>query len=199
MMHLHETILLTDVDGVLANWDKAAIEAAEVPITEDQISSWEWYAPYMSTTEFWKRIDSHKYFWEDIEPYPYAHDLVDALKSYGQVVFATSPSLNPESAAEKISWLRKHGFLSPKGMNYAIGPHKWLMANPNHVLIDDSRDQVNLFIRRGGNAILFPSSTNRFVFRDVPIDNKIKYVCNHLANLRHDSLSWFHVPLEKSQ
>lgn len=200
-MKNRQTVILADVDGVLANWDRAAIEATGIPLIEDQITTWDWYRPFMNATEFWKRIDAHKYFWEDIDPLPHAHKVFEVMKQFGHVVFCTAPSLNPECAAEKITWLRKHEFLSKTGMNFMIGPHKWLLASQNHILVDDSTDQVDRFKRAGGQAVLFPSNTNRATFIGHPtaFSDKAEYLSQQLSFLVADSYAMFNVPLERSR
>ena len=152
--------ILLDMDGVLADFNAGAIEATGIPITTDQITTWDWFEPYMTADEFYKCINSRMYFWDDLPVYPWAHELLEVCRSFGSVYFASSPGMGDEAATGKLNWLRRHGFLQYRDMNYMLGHDKWLMANPGNVLIDDSVEQVSKFHGAGGQTILFPQPWN---------------------------------------
>lgn len=157
-------IIMLDVHGVLANWDRAAIQASGIPIEENDINCWDWFASYMSHEDFWKKISDTMYFWEDLEPYKNADQIFDICREFGQVVFVTAPPAvagQEDAASGTLKWLRKHGFLKPDGRNYYITPHKHLLAGRERILIDDNTGNVEHFRRCGGNAVLYPSNTNR--------------------------------------
>jgi 5'(3')-deoxyribonucleotidase len=114
----------------------------------------------MSANEFYKCINSRMYFWDDLPVYPWAYELLEVCRSFGNVYFASSPGMCDEAATGKLNWLRWHGFLGKRDMNYMLGHDKWLMANPGNVLIDDSDIQVQHFHGSGGQTILFPQPWN---------------------------------------
>jgi 5'(3')-deoxyribonucleotidase len=157
---LVKTFLL-DLDGVIANFVAGSIEACELPITEDEVKQWNYYEPFMTRYEFWRRIHEHKYFWEDLPVYPGSHELVDRLESCGDVIFCTDPSGDDDAATGKIEWLKRNGFVKPDGNNYVLTHHKHLLAKPGVVLIDDYPANVEKFIEHGGEALLFDRPWNK--------------------------------------
>lgn len=152
--------ILLDMDGVIADFNAGALEATGIPLTSDQIDTWDWFKPYMSSDEFYRRINDRMYFWEDLPVLPWAQELVQLCRSYGKVWFASSPGLCEEAPTGKLRWLRRHGFLGPNDMNYMFGHDKWLMASGENVLIDDSDIQMMHYWGSLGAGILFPRKWN---------------------------------------
>lgn len=168
-----ETIFC-DLDGVIADFVSASIEACDLPIGHDDVKTWNFFKPYMPAEEFWRTIHEQKYFWEDLPIYPWAHELVDMLKRHGDVVFCTDPSHDDESATGKIRWLKRHGFVGPGGMNYVLTAEKWRLAKPGTILVDDSEENCFEFTRKRGAGITFPQPWN-FAGRDF-IPDRVGYL-----------------------
>lgn len=167
-------LIFLDVDGVLANFNAGAIEATGLPMTEEDITEWDYYQPFMTSTEFWKRISDRLYFWEDLPVYPWAHQLVSMLREFGDVVFSTAPGFDQDSASGKLYWLRRHGFLGAREENYMLGYHKHLMARPDRILVDDNPKQIKEFGRAGGGVVMFPQPWN--CAPGVVIPDRVQYV-----------------------
>lgn len=151
-------MIFLDVDGVLADFVSASVEAAGLPILPREVCTHNYYEPFMDRMTFKRHIADTMYFWEDLKPYPWAHDLVDGLHRLGELHFLTDPTMTPDSPSGKVTWLRKHGFLS--GSNYILTKHKELLAKPGRVLVDDYLPNVQAFRREGGEAVLFPQRWN---------------------------------------
>lgn len=166
----HSKRILLDMDGVLVNFTKAACEVHGRSGYVSKCFNFFKHEWGMSTSEFWKVIDETKDFWINLEKFPWTDDLLDYLhKNQLEYTICTSPSLSLNAPAEKLMWMRKH--IHPKFKNFLIGRQKYLMSNPNHLLIDDSEDNCNKF---NGPHILFPSSENR----NRHIKDPLKYTIN---------------------
>jgi len=148
------------MDGVIADFVKRSIEVCHLPVTSEMIGKWDYFDEYMSAKEFWGYIDNHEGFWENLELFPWSHELVDMCKSYGHVYYASAPALHHNCCEGKIKWLRSHGFMDNNKNEYMFGPEKWLMARRGRVLIDDSPKNIKNFNYAGGNGYLFPQSWN---------------------------------------
>ncbi len=158
--------ILLDMDGVLCDFYAAALEACDLP--RDTQPVWDFWSPYITTEEFWQRIHDRAYFWEDLEPYPWMQDLVDACRSLGQVWFCSAPGPDRDSASGKLAWLRRHKLLD--GDNYILTPHKHLLSAADRILIDDSVHNVSRFVHaKNSGALLFPQPWNAGDFVD-PLD-----------------------------
>lgn len=155
------TTIYCDLDGVIANFVEGAIEAADLPLTHDDVKEWDFFKPYMSSEEFWGRVHAQSCFWEDLPVYPWAHELVEALRSFGDVVYCSDPTLDDESATGKIKWLKRHGFVKPGEKNYILTAEKWRLAAQHSYLVDDSYKNCVDFARHGnGEWNVFPQRWN---------------------------------------
>lgn len=157
------TTIYCDLDGVIANFVDGAIEAADLPLTHDEVKHWDFFKPYMSQEHFWTCIHAQSCFWEDLPVYPWAHELVEALRSFGGVVFCSDPSHDDESASGKIKWLKRHGFVTKGDPDcFVLLRDKYLLSKPGTVLVDDSTYNCQMFtgLHGQGDAILFPQRWN---------------------------------------
>ena len=154
-----DTCVLLDVDGVLANFVGGIIKSLGLSVDphDCQVSDWH-YVLGISDEEFLAPT-MESGWWERLEPYPQALQMVRSIRNETSVVFATSPTYGPACASEKVRWLIGHGFLPAQSTDYMIGPHKHLMAGRGY-LIDDSDKNVAKFRKYGGNAFLFPQPWN---------------------------------------
>ncbi len=160
--------ILLDVDGVLADFLSGAIKvlnrAYNRDITLEQYAKewgkWGTYDYYGITVEqFWKPIDETHNFWMDLEPMPWATKLYTALSAVGDVTILTMPNADPNCGRQKLQWLDYHLGIKPDAV--MLGARKYLLAG-NGVLIDDYHKNVDTFKAYGGQAILIPSTWNKF-------------------------------------
>lgn len=144
-----------DMDGVLVDFVSGAIEATGIDLTHDTWTEWDAYRlKGWTSDQFWASINERLYFWEDLQPYPWAEELLELCKSFGDVVFCSTPSRNPESASGKLTWLQQRGWL--KNHDCILMKDKWRLAKPGTILIDDRRESCALFAAHGGRDICFP-------------------------------------------
>lgn len=175
------------MDGVICNWYKSALVVNGVkPEDVDGILK---NIPAIGGTdiaslfhgklreEVLKAIDDTEDFWVNLETYPWTDDLVEGIRARNEFVIATSPSKFDGCPSQKVIWLQK--YFHSEFRDYMIGKKKWLMANPNHILIDDTEYMVEDFRKKGGNAILFPQYWNKLSHIESPQD-KLNYVFSEL-------------------
>ena len=177
--------IFLDMDGVLANFVKGALEAHSLDVGMF-LEKWGSYKGIfdickvikMSSTTFWEGIDSCSGFWENLEAHEWTENLMDLCSIYGDVFICTTPSLHSNSCAGKIRWLQKHfgyGF-----RKYILTEYKSLLAGSNRVLIDDRDKNISSFHDAGGNGIVFPQIWNSR--HDVA--DKMEYVKERLEDLK---------------
>lgn len=153
-------MIILDLDGVLANFVQGAIDTHGLPITHEQVKEYNfWDAFDLTNEEFWRAIEGVE-FWENLKPYPWAYELV--AMSGKDVLFSTSPTLDPYSVAGKLKWLNTHFGVSTH--QCMIGPRKELLAHPRRILIDDYPKNIARFSNCGGVAVLFPQPWNNSSF-----------------------------------
>jgi 5'(3')-deoxyribonucleotidase len=174
--------ICVDVDGVLADWVKGAVDLFGFD-EEELYDNWEigqdiTDAAGISLNELWRGIDAEGAdFWANLEPFPWANDLWDLCKSIAPTIVLTSPSKHPLSLAGKIIWLNNQ-FGAPF-RDFLIGSKKEFCARQGSVLIDDNDEKCQKFIANGGRAIVFPQPWN--VLRG--IEDKFEFVADALRKL----------------
>ncbi len=127
----------------------------------------------------WTRIgEQGEAFWENLQPYPWAKELVKLVREIAPLTILSSPSQQPASLSGKLKWLHKH--FGPGFRDFLLGPPKHLCARPDVVLIDDSDDNVHMFRRCGGKAVLFPQPWNS---NHELVTDRLSYVRQELQRL----------------
>ena len=112
--------------------------------------------PPLEAAQFWS--DFGHEFWAARKPYPGAKAFVAALEQFGDVYFASSPTLDPGSSSGKHACIAEH---FPRHLRRLfIGACKALLARPDAVLIDDADINCINFAIEGGKTILFPRPWN---------------------------------------
>src|SRR5262249_3729802 len=84
---LRESTLFLDMDGVLADFDKAA----QFVLSTDNIYKFEFI---YGSKAFWQRIDGYPNFWRDIELMPGAARLYTAVRHLNPVILTALPKIN---------------------------------------------------------------------------------------------------------
>lgn len=112
----------------------------------------------VSLSSFWKKIDQTPDFWINLKPYPWFHELVDFVEQRSDFFLLSAPSLDSSSYAGKREWVEK--YFGRHFNRLILTKHKYLLADPNAVLIDDSEKNCQKFEDAGGRIILFPQPWN---------------------------------------
>jgi 5'(3')-deoxyribonucleotidase len=182
----HKPVILLDMDGVLADFFTGVFRLHGLSLSQipnDYPKPWpykieDWVAkllgyPY-TTEDLWEDIDSTHGFWFDLPMYPWAVELLNMCLdvSKGNVIVSTSPGLHPGCYEQKVRWLRHNLPALPKA-NIMLGKHKFMMAKPEHLLIDDCAENVIDFMMCGGSAMQFPQNWN---YSWAAAKDRMKYV-----------------------
>ncbi len=169
------TILL-DMDGVCCDFMSAANAALYLDMVWSRYDAYHDYG--VSDGEFWRLIDDGgSTFWSEMAEYPWFWDLYcRCCECAANVVFCTTPSLDPRSLQGKLEWLQTR--LGATFDRYVFTKYKHLLAQPGVVLIDDNEGNVETFRKAGGGAILFPQPWN--VGRVVPPKQRLREVLSQL-------------------
>ena len=110
---------------------------------------------FVSKKQFWKEIDraGHE-FWTNLPLLPWAKELWAKLnEEYPEsVYFCTSPSNHPDSSYGKAKWIWKHF----KTNKFVLTNHKYLLAKPDTILVDDTPKKLRKFEEHGGLVYKWP-------------------------------------------
>jgi len=174
-----EITFMLDMDGVCCDWLTPALKI----IGREDLIGDNW-VPGVTTIEdatgtpkpeLWTEIEGQgSKWWRDLEEYPWFQDLYDTLTEYGDVVFCTSPNLDPSSLKGKVAWIQDR--FGKFFRDYIITNRKHYAASHNTVLVDDNDKQCQKFKEHGGHVILFPQLWNENAFNKEALEHKLAYV-----------------------
>lgn len=185
------TQILLDLDDVLNQFTPFVLEYIGCPAPIKYDPAWGFdiikaaneLHPFLTdfTHEtFWKQVDRRA--WVTVPKSAEFNMLLaesEALVGRESVFVCTTPTEDPECLAGKLEWI--HNYL-PKWLHrqYIMTPHKYLLAKPGTLLIDDSNDNVNAFRYAGGRSILVPRPWNSYHGIDTTVNLKANF-----ENLRY--------------
>jgi len=180
-MDMTKPPILLDVDGVICDFVSGIIKSLGPPIEHPEYYTWDHHKEHgITDEEFWAATTTPNW-WLNLDPYPWAGDLLKMLREEHTVIFCTSPSLATDCPSQKVGWLRKHGFMSQWRNDYQIGPKKELNAKSGAILIDDSDSNVEKYISAGGFSVTFPQPWNKCAeFSKDPAFDCISYVRSYI-------------------
>jgi hypothetical protein len=139
--------LYLDLDGVLADFDKAA----GAQLGTDNIYKYEFI---WGQSKFWQKINISEEFFADLEPMPDAWDLLGAVRHLNPIILTALPHTNAEAVdRQKREWV---------GDNLGYGlevitcqtKDKPNYCKPGDILIDDRAINRDAWIKAGGTYII---------------------------------------------
>ena len=144
------TTLYLDMDGVVADFDEYAARTLGLPPSEG-----------VYPEDKWTQLASNPRLYRDLRKTPYADDLVIfckhiAKKQNWDLKFLTAvPKGNdvPWAFYDKVFWAEKYF----SGIPVFFGPYskdKWQRCQPNDILVDDRKSNIEEWHKQGGRAIL---------------------------------------------
>lgn len=131
--------LFLDCDGVLANFDKRAVEIVGMQPRD--------FENLNGAKKFWNQIYSVPDFFFSLEPMPDAHDLVNAVRHLNPIILTGKPRGN-WAEAQKKAWRDKH--FPDLEMIVCLSADKIKHAQPGDIIIDDWPKYRQIWIDGGG-------------------------------------------------
>jgi hypothetical protein len=141
--------LYLDCDGVLANFEKRALEILGMPPRE--------YEKQNTGKTFWTRLYETPNFFTDLEPMPDAHDLVAAVKHLRPIILTGCPR-GYWAMEQKHLWRDKHFPDLP--MICLRSADKSVHCRPGDMLVDDWEEYKHHWIKKGGEWITHTSAAD---------------------------------------
>ena len=178
-----KTVFL-DMDGVITDFVKGVCRAFNksnpYPTLTRDYTFWNAW-PELSIKKV--NIKCTTGFWANLDWTPNGHDILrlvtDTFKPE-QIYLLTTPMPNPESYTGKALWVQKHLPEFSKQLIVTSAP-KSLFAQPDTLLVDDKDENVEGFVKAGGDAILVPRPWNELCGW---VDGTYQVVKNSLENFK---------------
>lgn len=161
-----KVIIYLDLDGVIVNFAKGIADHFGIPYAPEKSTTWGSVYEITGTENnhnyFWDSLKNAE-FWENLEKYSYADELIEELKSMDflpdvDICLLTSPAAG--CAGYRQNWIQKNLPEFFKSGRYLIGPGKECCARRGAILIDDYPVNIKNFSKAGGMGIIFPQPWN---------------------------------------
>jgi hypothetical protein len=151
--------IFCDMDGVICDFESRFKSLQQLNPKE--------FIQKEGNDKFWEVIDEEGVgFWVGIKWMSEGKKLWEAIKNKDTVLLS-SPSRSNNSRLGKRLWVKNNIPGTKLHLRYSY--QKAGFASPNHILIDDRKDNIKHWISEGGVGILFKST-------DQVIEDLSKYV-----------------------
>lgn len=162
--------IFLDIDDVLNTFTIDALWClgcgrhtySELPITDGYplFIATELFGQSYGFQEMWDAIPRN--LWANSKKSTQCDWLLETSAQYvgrENVFLATSVTKDPDCLAGKLEWIVNY---LPNWIHrqYFMTPRKWLLAQPETLLIDDCEQNIEKFVAGGGNGIVFPQPWN---------------------------------------
>jgi hypothetical protein len=138
--------LYIDLDGVLADYDKAA---NEILGTDNHYK----YEFIWGAEAYWKKLHAKGDFFASLARMPDAHHLWLAIKRFDPIILTALPKSNPEVVdRQKRKWVEKNFYGA--AVITCKTPDKPNYCEPGDILIDDRAINRDAWIAKGGTYII---------------------------------------------
>jgi len=185
--------VFVDMDGVLCDMIGAVLKLHD---RSDMYKSVEYHFERtldMSVANAWAPvIASGPKFWENLEMFPWALELIDfANKISREVTILTRPLILEHSDGRetgycvqgKLAWLRKN---LNWNRDVIFTAKKNAVSKPGALLIDDDELYEEQFRAAGGHQIIWPSFHNKFKDKQFsPMNEAYRQYALALREIRH--------------
>lgn len=155
-----------DLDGVLADFMGRFTELSGGVKFDD-----------MSQDEAWGIVKSAPRFWEDLQPTAHAHAIWDMIHPFAPMIL-TAPSTTDtaRAMAGKKDWVAR-AFGSHVPVIFRQSKHKYQLAAPDAILIDDWGRNIRQWREAGGIGIQYKGSMEDVIgalalLADIPITDR---------------------------
>lgn len=153
-----------DMDGVLTNFHKGVCDAFDYPYKLEEMRRYDFWQEWSrDVTRKDVNCICNQDFWAELEWHEEGKEIMNLVaNAYGieNVFLLTCPMPNMGSWTGKKVWV---GSMAPDYVKRLIVTHapKKCFAASDTLLIDDKEENVDEFIKAGGQAILIPRPWNR--------------------------------------
>ena len=143
--------IFSDMDGVLTDFDESFKKASDGIAPRD-------YEKKFGKDKFWELIDgSGVGYWVGMPYMPDGEQYWNYIKDY-DVELLSSPSRSNTSRLGKRLWVRNN--MPGVKLTLAQASKKQNYANPDSILIDDRKSNIDQWISQGGIGILHTSASD---------------------------------------
>lgn len=158
--------IFIDMDGVLCDfcygflWAHGREDLMLRYENGEYPTDWNFHGDLGNEEDMWKPVRKAGIrFWLSLNPFEWTKNIISLVSSYGVPWYVcTTPYFLSDCYKGKVEWL--HTNIDKDLNNIIMIKDKFLLANKNTYLVDDSDANYRKFINHGGNGFLFPQPWN---------------------------------------
>lgn len=146
-----------DLDGVLANFNERVESLLGVPRSE------------IPKKELWKAVNSDENFFQLLKPMPLVNTAREMIEGGHNVNVLTATGNKYDLVApQKMLWAKTHLGLHPNKVHIVkSGSDKRNWASKDSVLIDDTRNVIELWNLNGGIGLHYTTDSHDKIVKDI--------------------------------
>lgn len=152
--------LLLDLDGVIADLHRPLLKLLGAKHTYEDITYWNFFDDKYPN---WREVTADPNFWANLPYTPEARELITGLQDIAghpdHIIICTAPTGAKGCIDGKIEWVNRN-LWKTAARDMLLTFSKRVAAKGN-VLVDDSDDNCNKFIKAGGKACLVAAPWNQ--------------------------------------
>ena len=159
--------VFVDLDGVLANFNKACCQTFGLDYPKETIlwHTWPHDVSGKDLDTWFNVLTDDPDLWTRIEPFPWTPAIVQVLDLHtpGWKILTTATQ-DPACWGGKAAWVTQRLFMRDSLHRLVIvGGHKWELMSPGSVLVDNDLRNVTEWQKQGGHAFLWKEFTEDMV------------------------------------
>lgn len=177
--------IFLDLDGVLANFTKAACAQLGEPYPSNYVfEDYSWLFDKYGDAKCYSKLRGHLY-WETLELYPWAHELVEIVKESNpdEWMFLTKPMADPFCFSGKYSFVKKHFPKYANKLTIISGRKDSFVRDERDILIDDYTKNINLWEQAGGSTFFWKEISDDF--DKTLVDERLKSLKEKLQSVKN--------------
>lgn len=155
--------VFVDMDGVLANFNKAGAATFGIPYPKKSRLRHTWLQDEsgVSLSRWFEIMENDPLIWERIETFPWTPALVQCLDIHAPGwKILSSATYDPPCWSGKAKWVQKRLFpIAHMHRLVLVGGRKFDLASPGDVLVDDWDENINQWQLAGGSAFKWDEFT----------------------------------------
>ena len=183
-----DLVIYLDMDGVVVNFVDPALKLLGLTRKDFDYGNYNGFGLTKNNQKknrnlLWENIRNlGEKFWENLPELLDFKYVYKELSTFAPTYICTASGLTPSACSGKLKWLQNR--LGKNFNNYIMINDKYLLANKNSILIDDSIKNIELFREKGGRIFKWLSNWEIENYTKKVVNDNLLDLAYFLENLK---------------